>query len=252
VLLAPLLDCIRRPARDAWRGLEAAIPPGGVTALAVVAVSLCASWWIYVPLHELLHALGCWVTGGEVTRLEIDAVYGAALWRRLFPFVAVGSHDYAGRLTGFDTHGNDLVYLATDLAPFALTVLLGVPLLQAVPGSTWRPPVRAIALGVAAPVAFAPFVSLSGDYYEMGSILVSRAVALANPVFDVVKLAATDLPSKGGLAAADIAGLAVGAMVGLTLSFATYALGSRCARWFKRVRLQPSGRGGRTHARPSG
>ena len=42
--------------------------------------------------------------------------------------VVVGG-DHAGRLSGFDTGGSDLVYLAADCAPYLLTVLVGVPLL---------------------------------------------------------------------------------------------------------------------------
>lgn len=172
--------------------------------LALAVASFCAGWWIDVLTHELLHALGCWATGGEVTRLEIDGIYGAALLHRLFPFVAVGSA-YAGQLTGFDTHGSDLVYLATDFTPFLLTVLVGVPLLQAVARAKWSPAWRAVGLGIAAPVAYAPFMSLGADYYEMGSVLVTRAATFVNPVLDakrwrsddLVKLATQDLPGEG-------------------------------------------------------
>jgi hypothetical protein len=158
----------------------------------VVAASFVAGWWIYVPFHELAHAFGCIATGGEVTRLEIDWIYGAPLLASIFPFVTVGS-DYAGQLTGFDTHGNDLIYLATDFCPFLLTVLFGVPLLRwvALGKSTilWR----CVALGAALPVAYAPFVSLPGDYYEMGSIIVSRAVGSWSPEFDLGRWRSDDL-----------------------------------------------------------
>ena len=66
-----------------------------------------------VPLYYFGTAYGCLLTGGDVTRLEISPEYGAALLQKLFPFVAVGS-DYAGQLTGFDTHDNDVIYLATS------------------------------------------------------------------------------------------------------------------------------------------
>ena len=201
--------------------------------LALAVASFCAGWWIYVPTHELLHALGCWATGGEVTRLEIDGIYGAALLHRLFPFVAVGSA-YAGQLTGFDTHGSDFVYLATDFTPFLLTVLVGVPLLQAVARAKWSPAWRAVGLGIAAPVAYAPFMSLGADYYEMGSVLVTRAATFVNPVLDakrwrsddLVKLATQDLPGRGGLTGTDILLLLAGCLVGLALSLATYGLGA--------------------------
>jgi hypothetical protein len=33
------------------------------------------AWWIYVPVHELLHALGCAAAGGSVGRLWIQPRY---------------------------------------------------------------------------------------------------------------------------------------------------------------------------------
>src|SRR5262249_2715862 len=79
-----------------------------------VAGGMLAGWWIYVPVHELLHAAGCRLTGGGVTRLEIGAVYGGALLSRVLPFVVAGGED-AGRLSGFDTHRSDRIYLPPAL-----------------------------------------------------------------------------------------------------------------------------------------
>jgi hypothetical protein len=232
--------------------LAAAVQPAGAIGLALVSAGLLASWWIYVPVHELLHAAGCLAAGGEVTRLEIEAMYGAAFLQRFVPFVVVGS-SYAGQLTGFETHGNDLIYLATDAAPYGLTVLVGVPLMQAVATASWRPAWRAVWFGVAAPVALAPFLSLGGDYYEIGSILVSRAARLIDSTVDsirwrsddLVKLALQDLPAKGGLRVVDVAGLVAGLVVGVTLAVATYRLGSAWAAWLRR-----NSRGRRTSATP--
>src|SRR5262245_42040384 len=120
---------IRLPLEDYLRALQASLVSVNVGALAVVGVAFVASWWLYVPIHELVHAFGCIWTGGTVTRLEVDAVYGARFLQQIFPFVSVGS-EYAGQLTGFDTHGSDFTYLVTDAAPFTLTVLLGIPLLR--------------------------------------------------------------------------------------------------------------------------
>ncbi len=138
----------------------------GVRSLLLVGAGLLAGWWVYVPLHELLHALGCWLAGGEVTRLEIAPLYGARWLARIFPFVTSGG-EYAGRLSGFDTHGSDWVYALTDLAPFGLTLF---------PGFWWlRRAARAgrpIAFGAALPAAFGPVLSLTGDAYELGSLAV--------------------------------------------------------------------------------
>src|SRR6185369_9765239 len=105
--------------------------------------------------------------GGTVSRLEIDALYGGALLVRVFPWVVAGS-EYAGRLSGFDTRGSDTVYLVTDLLPFVLT-LPGVWALRRA-ARAGRPAL----FGAAAPFALAPLLSLTGDAYEIGSILVTR------------------------------------------------------------------------------
>ena len=160
------------PIADVSAALEARIVQAAqpFRACLLTVLGLLASWWIYVPIHELLHALGCWATGGTVTELQIAPEYGGALLARLLPFVSAGG-EYAGRLSGFDTHGSDLTYLATDALPFVLTLLVGVPLLRAC-----RRPGRPGVLGAALVLGLAPFYSLTGDYYEMGSILVTRAV----------------------------------------------------------------------------
>lgn len=195
--------------------------------LVVIALGFLLSWWIYVPVHELAHAWGCLLAGGDVTRLEIDGIYGAALLAKVFPYVTVGS-EYAGRLSGFDTHGSDVTYLAACALPYVLTVLIGVPLLRAAPRA--RGWCRSLLLGAALPIAYAPFASLTGDYYEMGSILVSRVVAALVPGFpvarwrsdDLIKLV-RDLAAQAG--PADVAGVAASLIVGVALAFATYGAG---------------------------
>ena len=159
------IDLFAGPFREMLHGLEAVLGKG-VRALLLVGAGLVAGWWIYVPAHELLHAFGCWAAGGEVSRLEIDPMYGARALARIFPFVAPGGA-YAGRLSGFDTRGSDWIYLATDLAPFVLALF---------PGFWWlRRAARAarpLAFGASLPAAVAPLLSLSGDAYEIGSLVV--------------------------------------------------------------------------------
>jgi len=84
--------------------------------------------------------------------------------------------DYAGRLSGFDTHGSDLVYLATDFGPYLLTLVPGVWWLRRAARAR-----RAFAFGASLPVALAPFLSLTGDAYEIGSILVTRLPPWTGP-----------------------------------------------------------------------
>lgn len=230
------LQAVRLPVDDYLDALGHSLGEARALPLLVMVLSVAASWWIYVPVHELLHVAGCRLGGGEVSRLEIDPIYGAALLQRFFPFVAAGS-DYAGQLTGFDTGGSDLTYLLTDLLPFVLTVLIGVPLLRSAARGRagWA---AAAKLGAALPVAFAPFISVPGDYYEMGSILVSRLFLDTGWAAGAERWRGDDLfkqidslfVSTGSLQAVDVVGVAVSCCVGIALAFGTYALGVGCDR----------------------
>lgn len=225
-----LFCLIKMPFEDFIAGLEAALNEASSLNIAVVLLCFIISWWVYVPLHELLHAFGCLAGGGEVSRLEISPLYGASLLRDIFPFVAVGS-EYAGQLTGFDTKGSDLIYLLTDFFPFLMTIFIGVPLLKSAGRST--PLSASLKLGLALPVAFAPFISLSGDYYETGSIIVSRMYGMISPGFDTALWRSDDIfRLVGGMIDADkfyginIIGVLLSAVLGLALAYGTYLLGS--------------------------
>ena len=193
-----------------------------------------------VPIHELCHAFGCILGGGTVTRLEISAKYGGSLLSKLFPFVTSGS-DYAGQLTGFDTGGNDLTYLLTDFFPFLLTIFLGVPLLRSASRSS--PRAASIMLGASLPIAFAPFISFSGDYYEMGSIIVSRIVFIFAPSFDLGRWRSDDLFklsdklffSGNAYGAGDVAVVVLSFILGVVLIYATYFLGVLFSRFVSGV-----------------
>lgn len=231
-----LLRIIRLPVDDYLDGLAKSLDQTVMLPLVVMMLSFVVSWWIYVPVHELLHVAGCLLGGGEVSRLEIDPIYGAALLQRIFPFVAVGS-DYAGQLTGFDTRGNDLTYLLTDFLPFVLTILIGVPVLRRASRERAGWPAAALT-GAALPVAFAPFISLPGDYYEMGSILMSRLFTDAGWAVGAERWRGDDLFRKveelflsaSPYQAADLIGVATSFGVGLLLAFGTYAAGAVAAR----------------------
>lgn len=227
-----LLRLLRRPLDDylaALQTVEFRLRPVGS-----IAIGFALSWWIYVPIHELGHAFGCLLSGGEVTRLEIDPIYGAALLQRMFSFVVVGS-DYAGQLSGFDTHGNDLIYLTTDLLPFFLTIFIGVPLLRLVGLAKRSIRCRNFLFGAALPVAYAPFIALTGDYYEIGSIFVSRTAAWISPDFTVERWRSDDLFRLIGdltttVGPVDVLGVAASLVLGTMLAFVTYGLGVLWAR----------------------
>ena len=214
--------------------------PRPVLAMLVVAVSLVVTWFVYVPIHELLHAAGCLVTGGEVTRLEVAPQYGGRLLAEYFSFVVSGS-DYAGQLTGF-TRDSDPIYLATVFGPYVLTVVFGIPLLRSCTRA-WHP----VRLGAGIVVGLAPFYNLFGDYFEMGSILVTRLATvlglgsgpLAYPTLrsdDVFKLVGEIFTSPEAHAlsgAGDVATAMVlvlfSFLLGIILAFLTYTLGDLIA-----------------------
>jgi hypothetical protein len=131
-----------------------------------------ASLWLFVPLHEFLHVLGCIATGGTVTRLEISPLYGGSWFARLAPWITSGG-EYAGRLSGFRPAG-DLSYLATVLAP----LLVLCPIGSAVARVAVRRR-RALLFGVGLGAALQPIAALTGDAYEAASIPLTRLADLA-------------------------------------------------------------------------
>ena len=141
-------------------------------ALCLMIVALVAIWFIYVPIHELLHVAGCVLPGGSVDRLDLAPQYGAVILAKWFPFIQSGG-EYAGRVSGFDTQGSDWIYLSTCFAPYLLSIIPGVALIRLSTRKT-----RPIVLGMGVVIGLAPFYNLIGDYYEMGSIITTRAVTV--------------------------------------------------------------------------
>ena len=223
-------NILATPFEDFFSGLESALLKFSFPALIVLIICLVVSWWVYVPIHELGHAFGCMLGGGTVTELQISPMYGADFLKEFFPFITVGS-EYAGQLTGFDTNGSDLIYLLTDFFPFLLTIFIGVPLLRSAAGS--KPLWAAAKLGFGLPIAFAPFISFSGDYYEMGSIIVSRIAGTISSTLDAIRWRSDDVFKLAGdlffsgtsYSAIDVLGVALSFLLGIILIYATYMLG---------------------------
>ena len=211
------------PVADLLRGQQHTL--GRMRDLGWLLAGLLLGWWVYVPVHELLHAFGCLAAGGAVSRLEVDPIYGGALLARIVPWVVAGG-EYAGRLSGFDTRGSDAIYLATDLAPFVLTLFPGVWALRRAARAR-RPGL----FGMAAPFALGPLLSLTGDAYEIGSVLVTR---LPPCVETAVLLRGDDLGLVASRVAAAAAppwgGFVLAVVVGALWAWATYGLGGAVAR----------------------
>ncbi len=133
---------------------------------------LACTLWLLVPVHELLHVLGCVATGGTVTRLELSPLFGGRLLAAVFPWVTPAS-EYAGRLSDFAPAG-DFSYLITTALPHLVLAPLGAWLARraATRGS-------AFLFGAGAAAALQPLASLTGDVYEVGSIPATAAALAA-------------------------------------------------------------------------
>lgn len=177
--------------------------------------------------------------GGDVRELQIQPLYGGHLLAKILPFVTSGG-EYAGRLTQFDTHGSDITYLATDLAPFLLSLLGAFPLLAIA-----RRRRSAVLFGPGVVLATAPLASLTGDLYESGSIVVSATVgslpfggAAGNPEAirhdDLLALLGQfqeRFPADQALwASLVIASFMAGWMIGNTILLAAWRLNERIVR----------------------
>jgi hypothetical protein len=208
----------------------------------IMLISLLATWFIYVPIHELLHVVGCVVPGGTVTELQIDAKYGGAILANVFDFVTPASQ-YAGRLTGFDTQGSDWIYLATVFGPFILTIIFGVPLMRI---CTRRK--HPILFGSAVVIGLAPFYQIANDYFEMGSITVTRVATLlgagsggiafeplrSDDVFRTIEEVFNKAPALGLDSplrlAAGVGIMLASFLTSVLMAFVTYYLGSLFSR----------------------
>ncbi len=235
----------RQPIDDVLAALEHLVTVRNpLTTMVPALVTMLVTWFLYVGVHELLHAAGCELAGGDVTKLEISSRYGGRIYAKYFDFV-VAESQYAGRLSGF-TSEPDSIYLSTVFGPFVLTVLFGVALVKLCAKRR-----RPILFGVAIIVGLAPFYNLQGDYFEMGSILVTRTVTILfggggyPPMFvqlrsdDIFKLLDTLVRSPGelglttaGLVAAGVGVIMLSFVVDVLLAFATYWLGHLVSRLF--------------------
>jgi len=224
-----------RPLHDYQLLLLQAFKHYSLPRLLVLMLTTVAGWWVYVPVHELLHAFGCLWTGGEVTRLEISPEYGAAILQHWFDWVAVGS-DYAGQLTGFNTYGNDFIYLVTVLLPYVLTIFPGIWWFYRALLGNWSGWTTWALMGISVAMVVAPFVSVFGDMYEAASIVFTRAVSWLQPSLPLERWRSDDfflLTSQlwAQWHWSDAVGLVGSLLLSIALVWITYYTGSRLAAW---------------------
>ncbi len=195
--------------------LETLLDRGGARSLALVLLSVVVFWHIYVPVHELLHVAGCWISGGEVHELALKPQYGGVLLQRVFPFITAES-DYAGQLTGFTTP-NDFAYALVDFLPFTLS-LFGAALIE-----LCRRRRMAWLFGLAVILTFVPLTAIIGDYYEAVSLATTRLAEALIPGLPARALVSDDLfRSIGALSEAGHMSLTLGAILFLGAAMAVY------------------------------
>jgi hypothetical protein len=91
------------------------------------------------------------------------------------------------------------------------------------------------------PIAWAPILSIGGDFYELGAIAVSRAAAIFGVDGeswrgdDVVAIVGRRF-GGGAFSWIDGVGVAASLLLGIVLAFATYAAGHAVAAMFARGR----------------
>jgi hypothetical protein len=123
------------------------------------------------------------------------------------------------------------------LAPYLLTLFPGVPALLLCARRTGL--AATAGFGASLPWGLAPALSLSGDYYEAGSMLASRAGVIFADMDefgvatwrsdDLFRLVA-DLSGRGALDGVNSAGIAAGLVLGVVLAVATLWLGTAVFR----------------------
>jgi hypothetical protein len=212
---------------------NASIPALFLPLLVIVAVT----WMVTVPIHELLHAIGCMLSGGTVSELTIQPLYGGAILEKIIPFVRAGGN-YAGQLSDFDTYGSDLSYFVTVAFPYILTLLGGLPLL-AVAARAGNP----LAHGVGIVHTLLPLVSLGGDFYEMGAIVATRLSGLQPGSHEAQLIRGDDLLAvitrvgESGMAGG-FTRVAAALVLGIVFIWLTWSCSLLCARAFVRKPLE--------------
>jgi hypothetical protein len=217
------IHAVKRGFSLSFQTFEEIISEAGYKGLIKVLAGLIVFWHLYVPFHELLHVAGCLLGGGQVTSLTLKPQYGGSILGKLFSFV-VPESEYAGRLTGF-TAPNGWVYAFVDFLPYTIS-LFGLTVIM-----YCRRKRAAFLLGLGFILAFVPFMSVPGDYYEAVSLVTTRMAESMDPGLRKGVLVSDDLfRSLKGLAQGGNLNWAVGIciiagiMASVYLALMTFAL----------------------------
>ncbi|MCB1051229.1 MAG: hypothetical protein H6510_05975 [Acidobacteria bacterium] len=157
----------------ALNSLESLMGKGQYKDLALLMVAFVAGFFVYTPIHELLHAGAALLFGGTVEELAISPEYGGALLAKVFPFVVTES-EYAGQLSGFSVP-NYWAYAGVDWAPY----LLSLPGIALIAKAVQKQKTGLGGLGFL--LAFIPVTQFSGDFFEMWSLIFTQIHEALDP-----------------------------------------------------------------------
>ncbi len=237
------------PFTDLYAGVRRVIASLGALALPLAARGLRCRLVALRAAPRADACLGSAARRRDGDRLDIDPMYGARLLQRMFPYVQVGLGlcRAARRLRHprqrLDVCAGGLLSIRVDhcRSAFRCSYASRRATLPGV-GST-------LLLGMVLPLAWAPMLAIGGDFYELGSIAVSRAARYWRETVeswrgdDVVAIAGPDF--DGESAWSDVAGIAASLPFGIVarVRHLCRRAGSRrdadAAR--RRIRVHPGG-----------
>ena len=230
----PLIKWTKTALNTPTQALSHLLDDGSNKKLVILLLVFFVSFWIYVPIHELMHAFATFLVGGEVRELAIDATYGGVFFAKIFPFV-VSESEYAGQLTDFTTP-NKFAYFIVDMFPYLLS-LPGVLLIRL--AAKYK---RLWLFSLGFLLMLVPLTQIFGDFYEAASLSMGEIMSLLNPSLDpnlivsddMFKLLSTiDESSKGNLLI--YISIALSLLLGLILAWLTIIIQVPFADLFKNI-----------------
>ena len=181
----PLTSWTKTALNTPTQALGHLLSDGSNTKLFILLLVFLVSFWIYVPIHELMHAFGCMLTGGEVRELAIDATYGGKLFAKIFPFV-VSESEYAGQLTDFTTP-NKFAYFIVDMFPYLLS-LPGILFIRLAAKKNY---LWLFSLGFL--LMLVPLTQIFGDFYEATSLGMGEVMTMFNSNLEADSIVSDDM-----------------------------------------------------------